>query len=184
MLASGSAALIYQVVWARLLSLSIGNTSIAIAMVLAAFFLGLAIGGWFSENIITKQPKNIKLYFILEFAIGVTGLALLPILLNLDAFMAQWPNLASNTGFKFTVVMILLGIPTTCIGATFPVMVALLNQQQYKTSLHLGHLYSLNTAGGVLGAAIGGFILIPHWGLDGSTYIAASLNLAIVVVGV
>jgi spermidine synthase len=184
MLASGAAALIYQVTWARLLSLSIGSTSAAIAIVLAAFFLGLALGAWLSENIKTKQVKNIRHYLWLEVTIGLTSLALLPILLNLDAFVTQWPNLASYTGFKFVLVTILIGIPTTCIGATFPIMVTLLSQQGYRTGLRLGQLYGLNTTGGVLGAALGGFVLIPNWGLDGSTYIAASLNFAIVIAGI
>lgn len=183
MLASGAAALIYQVTWARLLSLSIGSTSAAIAVVLAAFFLGLALGAWLSENIKANQAKNIRHYLWLEVAIGLTGLALLPVLLNLDAFVTQWPNLAAYTGFKFVLVMILIGIPTTCIGATFPVMVSLLSRQGHRTSLRLGQLYGLNTTGGVLGAALGGFVLIPNWGLDGSTYIAAALNFAIVIAG-
>ena len=41
---SGAAALIYQVVWVRLLNLSIGATSVAVSIVLAAFFMGLAGG--------------------------------------------------------------------------------------------------------------------------------------------
>ncbi len=185
MLASGAAALIYQVVWARLLSPSIGSTSAAIAIVLAAFFLGLALGAWLSETFVTKQTKSIACYLWLELTIALTALTLLPILLNLDAFIAQWPTLAGMSGFKFILVMVLLGIPTTCMGATFPVMVSLLARQQaqHKTRLRLGQLYGLNTAGGVLGATLGGFVFIPNWGLDGSTYIAASLNFAIVIIG-
>jgi hypothetical protein len=38
LLLSGSSALIYQVLWVRLLSLSIGSTSVSISIVLAAFF--------------------------------------------------------------------------------------------------------------------------------------------------
>ena len=41
---SGAAALIYQVVWVRLLGLSMGAASASVATVVAAFFLGLAIG--------------------------------------------------------------------------------------------------------------------------------------------
>jgi len=183
MLASGAAALIYQLVWARLLSLSIGSTSAAIAIVIAAFFLGLALGAWPNRNFLGKQSNSINHYFVLEAIIGLSSLALLPILLNLDAFLAQWSHLSSSMSFKFIVVMFLLGIPTTCIGATFPVMASLFSQQVQKTGMHLGQLYGLNTAGGVLGAGLGGFLLIPNFGLDGSTYIAVSLNFIIVVIG-
>ena len=41
---SGSTALIYQLLWARLLGLVIGNTMYAISLVLASFMAGLAPG--------------------------------------------------------------------------------------------------------------------------------------------
>ena len=44
---SGAAGLILQVVWMYRLGLIFGNSSYATAATLAAFFLGLAIGGWY-----------------------------------------------------------------------------------------------------------------------------------------
>jgi len=41
---SGAASLVYQVTWVRLLGLSMGATGAAVATVLAAFFLGMALG--------------------------------------------------------------------------------------------------------------------------------------------
>ena len=43
---SGLAALVYQVVWTRLLSLIFGVSMYAVATVLAAFLGGLALGAW------------------------------------------------------------------------------------------------------------------------------------------
>src|SRR5437773_3760865 len=42
--ASGAAALVYEVVWTRLLTLQLGHTVAAASTVLAAFMGGLAIG--------------------------------------------------------------------------------------------------------------------------------------------
>lgn len=193
MLASGAAALMYQVLWARLLSLSIGSTSTSIAIVLSAFFLGLAVGAWFSERW-ASNSTDIKPYLVLEAIIGLAGLALLPILLNLDAVIAQsgaaqLDSVTNTNGLKFIIVMLLLAIPTTAIGATFPVMIRFLSynsDDQQSSPLpgrQLSHFYALNTAGGVLGAILSGFVFIPLIGLDGSTYVAVGLNFAIVVVG-
>src|SRR2546422_7135108 len=43
---SGAAALVYEVVWTRLLTLQLGHTVAAASTVLAAFMGGLAIGAW------------------------------------------------------------------------------------------------------------------------------------------
>ena len=47
LLLSGGAALIYEVVWARLLALVMGHTVYALSAVLSSFLGGLALGAWF-----------------------------------------------------------------------------------------------------------------------------------------
>ncbi len=180
---SGMAALTYQVTWVRLLSLSMGSTSASVSTVLAAFFLGMGIGSYLAGHITRDRIHNFTPYILLEAAIGLSGLALLPILLNLDAVMALFPALGTEPALKFVTVMGLLAIPTICLGATFPVMAAILIRRQNEIGLRVGQLYSLNTAGAVLGAALSGFVFIPHWGLDGAIYIAFALNAAIVILG-
>ena len=44
---SGVAGLIYEVVWTRMLTQIFGNTTYAIATVLASFMAGLALGSYF-----------------------------------------------------------------------------------------------------------------------------------------
>ncbi len=177
---SGVAALTYQVVWVRLLGLSMGSTSASVSTVLAAFFLGLAIGSYLAERITRNRIDNPKVYIVLEAIIGISGLALLPILLNLDNMMAAIPHLGSILQFKFAVAMVLLVIPTMCMGATFPVMAAILVRRQADMGKRVSQLYSLNTAGAVFGALLAGFVFVPNWGLDGAVYMAASLNFFIV----
>ena len=43
---SGAAGLVYEVVWTRMLAQIFGNTTYAVATVLAAFMAGLAIGSY------------------------------------------------------------------------------------------------------------------------------------------
>jgi spermidine synthase len=178
---SGIAALTYQVVWVRLLGLSLGSTSASVSTVLAAFFLGLAIGSYLAERITRNRINDLKVYIKLEAAIGISGLLLLPVLLNLDNMMASIPELGSQLEFKFAVSMLLLVIPTMCMGATFPVMAAILVRKQLDMGKRVSQLYSLNTAGAVFGAFMAGFVFVPNWGLDGAVYIAVALNLLIVV---
>ncbi len=184
LLLSGVASLTYQVVWVRLLGLSMGSTSASISTVLAAFFLGLALGSYLAERITRNRINDLKPYIALEMIIGVSGLVLLPILLNLDAIMAATPALGATIPNKFAVTTALLLIPTVCMGATFPVMASILIRRKNEVGARVSQLYSLNTAGAVLGAALAGFFFVPNWGLDGAVYIAFSLNLLIVVLAV
>lgn len=181
LLLSGIASLTYQVVWVRLLGLSMGSTSASISTVLAAFFLGLALGSYLAERITRNRVNDLKPYIALEVIIGLSGLVLLPILLNLDAIMAATPSLGATIPMKFTVTTALLLIPTVCMGATFPVMASILIRRKNEVGVRVSQLYSLNTAGAVLGAAMAGFFFVPHWGLDGAVYVAFSVNLLIVV---
>lgn len=183
LLLSGIASLTYQVVWVRLLGLSMGSTSASISTVLAAFFLGLALGSYLAERITRNRINSLKPYIALEIIIGVAGLVLLPILLNLDSIMAATPALGATIPMKFFVTISLLLIPTVCMGATFPVMASILIRRKNEVGVRVSQLYSLNTAGAVLGAAMAGFFFVPNWGLDGAVYIAFSINLLIVLMG-
>ena len=181
LLLSGIASLTYQVTWVRLLGLSMGSTSASISTVLAAFFLGLALGSYLAERITRNRIDNLRAYILLELLIGISGIILLPVLLNLDSVMALMPFLGTHLVFKFIVAITLLIIPTLCMGATFPVMASILIRNQSEMGLRMSQLYSLNTAGAVLGAALSGFVFIPYWGLDGAIYIAFALNASIVL---
>lgn len=183
LLLSGIASLTYQVTWVRLLGLSMGSTSASISTVVGAFFLGLALGSYFAERILRGRINSLTPYLVLELVIGVCGLMLLPVLLNLDAVVALVPSIGASLFTKFVIATILFSIPTICMGATFPVIASLAIRNRSRVGSDLGHLYSLNTAGAVLGACLSGFVLIPNWGLDGAIFIACGLNFGIVVIG-
>lgn len=178
---SGIASLIYQVTWVRLLGLSMGSTSASISTVLAAFFFGMAMGSYLAERITRNRINSFWPYIILELLIGVSGLALLPILLHLDGLLAIFPLAGTELSLKFVTTILLLSLPTLCMGATFPVMASILIRRHGEVGLRISQLYSLNTAGAVLGAALTGFVFIPYWGLDGAIYIAFTLNMLIVI---
>src|SRR5438552_1423566 len=68
---SGMAGLVYQIVWARYLSLFLGHSSYAVVAVLVAFMGGLAIGNASFGVIADRTKKPLGLYAWLEIGIGV-----------------------------------------------------------------------------------------------------------------
>ena len=76
---SGATALVYEVVWLRMLSLVFGHTVYAITTVLAAFMAGLGLGSFLFGRRAARFPDPIRAYGLLEIGIGVSC-ALTPVL--------------------------------------------------------------------------------------------------------
>jgi spermidine synthase len=180
---SGAAALIYEVVWTRLLTLHMGHGIAAASAVLAAFMGGLAAGAGAAGRYAGTLPprRALKLYAGLEIAIGVLAV-LLPFLL-----MAVRPLLAATYadgqgGATFAFVrlassVLLLCVPAACMGATFPIASRWMVRSATTAAQDAGGLYAANTLGAAAGAVLAGFALIPALGLRGTTFVGVALNL-------
>src|SRR5262245_40546778 len=79
---SGATGLIYEVLWARMLGLVFGATTLAISTVLAAFMGGLAIGSASAARLAPRIRKPIGTYGWMEIGIAVYAL--------LVPFLFQW----------------------------------------------------------------------------------------------
>src|SRR6266516_2009699 len=87
--ASGAAALVYEVVWTRMLALQLGHTVAAASTVLAAFMGGLAIGAWLAGAVRSTKIGAINLYAALEILIAGYALVL-PLVLRATTPLLVW----------------------------------------------------------------------------------------------
>ena len=183
-LLSGAAGLIYEVVWTRLLTQIFGNSTYAVATVLAAFMAGLALGSYIFGVLADRGKNDFLLYGILEIGVGLYGI-LIPFLLLLapKLYIPIYPlNASYPLLFQislFLLAFLFLVLPTVLMGATLP----LLSRFFVRTFSHMGRrvgdLYATNTLGAVLGTAGAGYYLIPTLGMQATTYTAAGINLVI-----
>src|SRR5256714_6330507 len=74
--ASGAAALIYEVTWTRLLTLTLGHTVAAVSTVLAALMGGLAAGAWLAGRHPPPRRRSLHTYAALEIAVALIAIAL------------------------------------------------------------------------------------------------------------
>ncbi|HMB68730.1 MAG TPA: fused MFS/spermidine synthase, partial [bacterium] len=176
LIGSGAAALGYQVVWARFLALTLGATTEAVSTVIAAFFLGLALGAAAAPRLLAGRDA-LRVFGVLEAAVGACGVALAWILPELPSVAAALP--LDGTAGRFAAATALLLAPTFCMGATFPVLAAAAAAGRPHAERSIGRLYAANTAGAALGAAAAGFALIPAVGLSGTAYLLAGVNAAV-----
>jgi len=181
---SGAAALVYEVVWTRLLTLQVGHGLAAASTVLAAFMGGLAIGAAAGGRVGQRMSPQaaLRAYAALEAAIAAVAL-LLPVLLA--ALRAPLSALYDNGdgGVAFAAVrmgssLLLLSLPAAAMGATFPIASRWMVRHASSVSTDAGRLYAANTLGAAAGALLAGFILLPVLGLTGATMAGVALNLA------
>ena len=181
---SGSAALVYQVVWVRSLTLIFGGSHFAVAVVLSIFMAGLAIGGYIVGRQVDRTEKPLKLYGLLEIGIAVFGvvfMGLMKVYPSIYIPLAQWkedsPLYLLIIRILFSVVALI--IPTVLMGGTLPVLSKFVSRQPKNLRAHLPLLYGLNTLGAVLGAATVGFFLLRFYSVSTALYFAILTNLLI-----
>ena len=185
---SGFTSLIYQAVWIRLLSLSVGSTSASMSLVLSIFFFGLAAGSYVFGRRSPSITKPLLVYGILEGIIGSISFVLIYALLNFHKLMAfvypQGSLTALGHTAKFVLVFALFIIPTFAMGATLPLLIRLFSNAKAgaERARSISALYAINTLGAVLGAFSAGFVLFPAVGIVGANQLAALGNVLIFVV--
>ncbi|MBU4457039.1 MAG: fused MFS/spermidine synthase [Nanoarchaeota archaeon] len=178
---SGAAALIYEVAWTRPLQFVLGSTTYTISIIFAAFMGGLALGSWLMSKYVEKIKNLPKTYALLELGIGLYGILLLT-LFNLlpKLYRVIYPLHKSFYFFEtsqFLITFLLLLIPTTLMGATWPIIAKYYIKQ--KVGKGIGEIYSANNLGAIIGGFSAGFLLIPFLGIKLSIIIAALLNIII-----
>lgn len=77
---SGFSALIYQVVWQRLLTLHYGVGPVSVTLIVSVYMVGLGVGSLFGGYLAEKVRSKIVLYSAIELLIGIFGLISLPFL--------------------------------------------------------------------------------------------------------
>lgn len=183
---SGAAALVYQLTWGRMLQRVFGVSDLAVATVLAAFFLGLGLGNLLGARRASKLARPALAYAALEGAVGLWALASLALLPRIGGLLA---GLGEDASFevlslaRLGLALLVLLPPTVLLGATMPVLVALIGDSR-GWSRGATAMYVTNTVGATVGAGATGLWLVPAYGARVAVVTAAlgSLAAAAVVV--
>jgi spermidine synthase len=165
---SGAAALVCEVSWSRQVGLVLGNTAEAVALVLAAFFAGMAVGQ-FAGGRLASRVRPLLGYGLAELA-AAAWVCLVPTLLT--AFRT------ADAGDTAAVLCFVVLLPASAaFGATFPFTAEHLAGVAV-TGRRIALVYGLNTAGGVAGVVAATAFLLVEVGVVASSYLAAGVSAA------
>lgn len=175
---SGFAGLAYELLWIRLLSLSFGSTTLSYSTVLGVFFGGLALGAWLSGRYGHRIQRPARFYGVIEIATALVALLLFPVLTRLGGFFAMLdpgPGLGGAL-LRLAVATPILIIPTLLMGATLPVVVRAVIQDDQEIGRGTALIYGFNTFGACLGAYLVSFQLLPAFGVFQSMLITVGTS--------
>lgn len=181
---SGATGLIYEVLWARMLGLVFGATTLAVSTVLAAFMAGLALGSALAGRVGAKIRRPLRLYGLLEIGIAVCAIAVPPLFSWVDKlYLFIWqqlhPGFVTFSLWRFALSCVLLLPPTTLMGATLPVLAAALVRSPNFKATSVARLYTLNLIGAIAGTIAAGFFFLPMLGVRATIHTAVAVNLII-----
>jgi spermidine synthase len=182
--ASGFCNLVYEVVWARSLHLVFGVTVFAVSAVLTSFMLGLACGAILAGRFARRLGRPARTFAWLHVGISVAAIALMlvtPALghLYVHVHAAFGANVHAARLMVFVLSSAMLVVPTTFMGATFPVSIEALGRGEPNVGKDIGTAYSASTLGSVIGCVTTVAVLLDLAGMRGTILIAAAADLAI-----
>jgi spermidine synthase len=177
---SGAAGLIYEISWSRQIGLLFGHTVNAAAVVLAAYFCGMALGYWHAGRRAPLLRRPLLGYGAAELIVALWALAT-PLLLGLLRHPAVAGFVNSDSATLQTLARIALSFiillpATAALGATTPFIAQHVSPPHRPRPSRIALAYGFNTFGAVAGVLAASFALLLYIGVTGSSYLAAGIS--------
>lgn len=187
---SGVSGLTLEIVWTRMLEHVFGATTLAISTVLTCFMGGMALGSWLLGRFADRLRDTLSLYAAAEGIVGLCALVIPLLIRDFYPDLNSWMVANMGNSFwlyslvRFAAVAAVLIVPTTCMGATLPLLsrhVVRHRGHMLRVGSRIGTLFTLNTFGAVGGVFLATFALLPGVGLATTNAVAGGTNIALCI---
>ena len=180
---TGGASFFYEIAWIRMLSMVLGSSTHSFELMLAAFILGLALGGLWIKKRIDSLEHPITFLGWVQIAMAVFALLTLPLYnLTFDITSYFMSGLGrTETGYTLFALFshalaLLVMLPATfCAGMTLPLLTLILWRKGAGEKA-IGQVYAVNTLGSIAGVLLAVHVFIPTVGLKGLMLSGAALD--------
>lgn len=183
-LVTGLSSFLYEIGWIRYLALLLGSSTHAFDLMVSAFILGLAGGAW---TVHRMQGQNLSKTLVLA-QIGMAGAAVVGVVAyepifraanQLNAiFLRTEESYPFYTFARYLFCLVVMLPASWFAGMTLPLICRILLASGEDEST-TGKVYAWNTLGAILGAAIGGLVLMPAVGPFRLVGVGAAIDLAL-----
>ena len=177
---SSACGVLYEVIWARQLTLFFGSPVFAVSTVLSALVGGLGLGSFYFRRLADGEKRPLRLYAFLGAGLGIFALifpTLLDILnaicvliyrgLGAEFYLLSW--------IRFILSFVVLLIPSTLMGVA--VLLLSRSAKERCAGFRADRVFTINMLGASLGCIAAGFFLIRFLGVQSSVYLGVAINL-------
>ena len=177
-LGSGFAALLYQMIWQRLLTLFGGADVYSVTLIVSAFMAGLGLGSLAGGHVADRLTLRRRLFaFALsELAVGLFGAASTWILYDV-LYARLGPVDLPGWGTAAVLFGVLLW-PTFFMGVSLPLLSRAFAETTATASRRIASLYGWNTVGAALGSLVTVWVILRATDFRHATFLGAALNAA------
>jgi len=185
-LLTGATSFAYEIGWIRLLSMVLGASTHSFEIMLAAFILGLALGGLWIRRRIDRLDRPLVLLAMVQVAMGLLAASTL-LTYGTSFRVMKWLMATlerTDAGYLLFnlsglgLSMLLMLPATICAGMTLPLItVILMGRGQGEGAV--GRVYAANTLGGILGVVFSLHVGLPVLGLEGLMLGAGAADVAV-----
>jgi hypothetical protein len=183
---TGTASFIYEVGWIRMLTLVLGAATHSFELMLSAFILGLACGGYWVRGRIDRSASPLAFLGVVQIVMGVLALATLPLYGAAFDLMQLVIRGTAKTDAGYGIFLVashgialaMMFPAAFCAGMTLPLATyALLAAGHGERSI--GAVYAANTLGAIVGVVFAAHVGLPLLGLKGLITAGAALDVAL-----
>jgi len=183
---TAAASFIYEVGWIRMLSLVLGSSTHSFELMLSAFILGLAIGGFWIRKRLDTLQNPLTALAVIQLVMGFFAVATLFFYSNLFYLMQFFMNSLSRTDQGYVmfhlyshIICLILMLPATIpAGMTLPLITWYLYKRNADEAM-IGRVYASNTLGSIAGVLLAIQVLMPLAGLKVLLIIGGTIDMLI-----
>lgn len=176
---TGFTGLLSEQALEKYVTLLVGATASASAVVVFTYFLGFALGGYVTARLQRTRPvrRPLRAYALVELLVGVSCAAFSFSVQQLISLLAPLQNYAANEAARYAIRFgcgCLLVLPIAALmGASFPLIAQTVrdskpDQNEAGRDKTWLLVYSANLIGAVLAALLAPYFIIPSIGLRGA----------------
>ena len=184
---TGMVTLVYEVVWVRLAGLLLGSSVYAFALMLTVVIVGISLGSALATWAVGRgaDPRRVfgwtqaaaaLMAFFLYMRLGALPLDLLHLRLPIAPSYANYPGWIALGGGTLALHFLPAAM---ALGASFPVLLDGARMSGGSVARATSLILGSNTIGNLLGAMLGGFVLMPILGVEKVLLVGAWVSLAL-----
>lgn len=183
---TGAASFVYEITWIRMLSLALGTTIHSFELMLAAFILGIALGGLWLKNRADRLVAPLVTAGWVQVWMGIAALASMFVYANAFEWVGWLMKVIVRSAEGYGLfnlasagIALLVMFPAAFFaGMTLPLLtLALLRQGHGEKAI--GQAYAFNTVGAIVGVLAAVHLLMPLLGLKYALIVAAVVDIGL-----